>query len=165
MTESGGQRSRSTILVIAATGVVLIAGLFVAGILIGGSSTGHSASPTTATTAPVTTAPVTTETCKAIAGQCLSIDSSPRDTVVVGSPFTFTVTTTGPPVPKIKERGKLPKGVKFYKGTGTASISGTPVSSKHKTAVGTYSLTFTATFGKGKAKDVVTQLFTLTVLS
>ena len=160
MTESGEHRSRSTILVIAASGVVVLAGLFVAGILIGGSSTGHAVLSTTATPAPTTT-----ETCGDASGRCLSIDSSPRDTVVVGSPFTFTVTTTGSPVPKIRERGRLPKGVKFYKSTGTASISGTPTSTKHKSAVGTYHLTITATLGKDKTKQVVTQAFTLTVVA
>ena len=80
-----------------------------------------------------------------------------------GSAFTFPVTTIGTPAPRITEKGKLPKGVKFHKGTGTATISGTPRSTKHKSAVGTYSLTITATFGKGKNKDMVTQSFTLTV--
>jgi hypothetical protein len=53
--------------------------------------------------------------------------------------------------------------VKFHKGTGMATISGTPTSTKHRSAVGTYPITITATFGKGKAKQVVTQVFTLIV--
>ena len=91
------------------------------------------------------------------------IKSSPSATGAVGSPFSFTVTTTGTPTPKIKGKGKLPKGVKFHKGTGTAIISGTPTSTKHRSAAGTYRLTITATFGKGTTKQVVTQSFTLTI--
>ena len=69
--------------------------------------------------------------------------------------------TTGTPAPKIKEHGKLPKGVKFNKATDV--LEGTPTSTKHKSAVGTYPITFTGTFGKGKSKVIVTQAFTLTV--
>jgi predicted lipoprotein with Yx(FWY)xxD motif len=93
----------------------------------------------------------------------MGINSSPSARATVGSPFSFTVTTAGSPTPKIKDHGKLPKGVKFHKGVGVASISGTPLSTKHKAATGTYHLTITATFGKGKTKQVVTQAFTLTV--
>jgi hypothetical protein len=86
--------------------------------------------------------------------------------VVVGSAFSVKVTTVGSPVPKIKKSGKLPKGVHFHNNhNGAASLSGAPTSTKHKSAVGTYHLTFTATFGKGKTKDVVKQAFTLTVVS
>ena len=56
-------------------------------------------------------------------------------------------------------------GVKFHKGTGSGTLSGTPTSTKHKSAVGTYHVTFTATFGKGKTKHVVTQAFTLRVVA
>ena len=44
-------------------------------------------------------------------------------------------------------------------------LGGTPTSTKHKSAAGTYHLTFTATFGKGKTKVVATQAFTLSVSS
>jgi len=67
------------------------------------------------------------------------------------------VATSGSPSPKITETGKLPKGVKFHKGTGRASISG------KATKTGTYHITIKATFGKGKTQDEVTQAFTLTV--
>jgi len=40
----------------------------------------------------------------------------------------------------------------------------TPTSTKHKAAAGIYHLTFTATFGEGKTKQVVTQAFTLRVI-
>ena len=81
-------------------------------------------------------------------------------TAAVGSPFSFTVTTTGVPIPSIKEKGKLPKGATFRNnGDGTATLSGTP--KKHATH--TYQLTLTATSGKGKAKQQVTQVLMLTV--
>ncbi len=93
----------------------------------------------------------------------LCISSGPSASATAGFPFSFTVTTIGTPTPTIKEKGKLPRGVKFYKGSGTAIISGTPVSTKHRSAVGSYHVTITATFGRGKAKQVVPQAFTLTV--
>jgi hypothetical protein len=89
--------------------------------------------------------------------------SANHDTATVGKAFTFTVTTSGSPAPKITEKGKLPKDVKFNKST--HQLAGTPTSTKHKSAAGTYHVTFTATFGKGKTKVVVTQAFTLTVVA
>jgi hypothetical protein len=86
--------------------------------------------------------------------------SANNASATVGTPFTFSVTTQGTPAPKIKSHGKLPKGVKFSKSTD--HLAGTPTSTKHKSAAGTYPVTFTATFGKGKTKVVVTQAFTLT---
>ena len=99
--------------------------------------------------------------CGGTATQCFT--SSAGASAPVGSQFSFTVTTSGTPAPIIKDKGRLPKGVKFHKGSGTATISGTPTSTKHKSASGTYNLTIIATFGKGKSKDVVTQSFTLAV--
>jgi predicted lipoprotein with Yx(FWY)xxD motif len=99
--------------------------------------------------------------CEGTEVQCIS--SSPSAAATVGTAFTFPVTAIGSPTPTIKGKGKLPKGVKFHMGTGTAAISGTPTSTKHKSAVGTYHLTITAIFGKGKTKQLVTQSFTLTV--
>ncbi|MGA2836628.1 MAG: putative Ig domain-containing protein [Acidimicrobiales bacterium] len=89
------------------------------------------------------------------------ITSPTRKSVSVGSQFSFPVTTSGSPTPSIKAKGKLPKGVGFNKRT--HMLSGTPTSTKTKSAIGTYPMTITATFGKGKTKDVVTQSFTLTV--
>ena len=97
----------------------------------------------------------TVTACGGAATRCIT--SPPSDSVFVGSPFSFAVTTSGSPSPKITEKGKLPKGVKFHKGTGTATISG------KATKAGTYHVTIKATFGKGKTKDLVTQAFTLTV--
>ena len=99
--------------------------------------------------------------CEGTATQC--IDSSSGASATVGSLFSFTVTTSGSPTPTVKGKGKLPMGVKFHKGSDSAIISGTPTSTKHKSAAGIYHLTITATFGRGKVKQVVTQSFTLTV--
>jgi hypothetical protein len=99
--------------------------------------------------------------CGGSATQCFT--SAAGDSASVGSVFTFDVGTAGTPTAKIESHGKLPKGVKFYTGTGSATLSGTPTSTKHKSAIGIYPLTLTATFGKGKAKVIVTQAFTLTV--
>jgi hypothetical protein len=81
-----------------------------------------------------------------------------------GQPFSFLVTTTGSPTPKIKAKGKLPKGSSSTtNGDGTAIVSGMPTSTRHKSAGGLYPLTFTATFGKGHAKVVSKQSWTLDV--
>ena len=84
--------------------------------------------------------------------------SGASDTAVAGKAFSFTVTTTGNPAPKITETGRLPRGVKFAShGDGTATISGTPA----RTAAGAYPLTLTATSSAG----TTTQAFTLTIAS
>jgi hypothetical protein len=88
--------------------------------------------------------------------------SANNATTTEGVPFSFHVTTSGTPAPKLKEHGKLPKGIKFHKGIGSATISGTANPKKNKT-VGTYHVTITATYGKGKTKQLVTQAFTLRV--
>jgi YVTN family beta-propeller protein len=77
-------------------------------------------------------------------------------TAAFGVAFTFTVTTTGDPIPRITRTGRLPSGVRFADhGDGTATISGTPAGS----AGGVYRLTLTARNKNGTA----TQAFTLTV--
>jgi len=86
--------------------------------------------------------------------------SAPNAPATAGSSFSFLVTTSGSPVPVLKKKGKLPKGLHFVNNhNGTATISGTPKLS----AVGVHNLTLSAKFGKGKAKKIVTQAFTLTV--
>ena len=88
-------------------------------------------------------------------GQTPAITSAKSTTFPVSKADSFTVTTTGYPVPTITEKGTLPKGVTFVANpNGTATLSGTP------TVKGTYSLTFTATNGVGSA---ATQAFTVTV--
>ena len=92
-----------------------------------------------------------------------AITSANNATATEGVPFTYRVTTSGTPTPKLKEKGKLPKGIKFRKGVGSATITGTPNPKKNKT-LGTYHVTITATFGKGKTKELVSQAFTLRVV-
>lgn len=74
-----------------------------------------------------------------------------------GSPFSFTVTTSGTPVPSITEKGTLPNHLRFTdNGNGTATISGTPKKS------GVTDLTIKATFGAGSTSQyVASQAFTL----
>ena len=82
--------------------------------------------------------------------------SRPAATAAFGTAFTFTVTTTGEPPPRIARTGQLPPGVRFTNsGDGTATLSGTP----RGAASGVYRLTLTARNQNGTA----TQAFTLTV--
>ena len=85
--------------------------------------------------------------------------SLPDGAAQEGLPFSWTVATFPTSGSKISAKGKLPPGVKFHKGTGTAILSGTP------SAQGTYSLKIKATYGKGKTKQVLTQTYTLFVFS
>ena len=76
------------------------------------------------------------------------------------------MTTSGAPVVRIMKVGKLPKCVYFRNNhNGTATLAGTPISTKRKPVVGTYHLTFGARFGKGKMTQVLTQAFTLIVVA
>ncbi len=86
------------------------------------------------------------------------ITSAGNGTATVGQPFSFTVTTTGTPTPKLSETGTLPRNLAFTdNGDGTATISG--VARK----AGSSELVLKATFGTGTGKYVVLQVFTLTV--
>jgi uncharacterized repeat protein (TIGR01451 family) len=86
-----------------------------------------------------------------------AITSPARVTDDAGSPLSFSVTTTGGPVPSITETGKLPKHVTFVdNGDGTATISGTPKRSRPRT----FHLTVRATFG---TSWVSTQKLTLRI--
>ena len=82
------------------------------------------------------------------------IISANSATFTVGTPGSFTVTTTGFPTPTVSEAGALPNGVAFNPGTDT--LSGTPATGTG----GTYTLTFTASNG---ASPNATQTFTLVV--
>src|SRR5690349_19622502 len=85
----------------------------------------------------------------------ITFTSAASDTVSYGSAFSFTVTTTGTPAPRLTKSGLLPVGVKFAdNGDGTATLSGTP----RGRSEGVYPLTVCAT-GHGFAR----QPFTLTV--
>ncbi len=82
--------------------------------------------------------------------------NDPVDTETFGVPFSFTITTTGFPAPKLTKSGALPPGVTFTdNGDGTATISGTAASS----AVGNYPLTVTAKNSVG----TTTAAFTLVI--
>ena len=71
----------------------------------------------------------------------LAFTSGSADTAGFGVAFTFRVTTTGSPAPKITRTCRLPWGVRFVDdGDGTAMISGTPT----KAVAGVYPLTLTA---------------------
>ncbi|MGO9752880.1 MAG: beta strand repeat-containing protein, partial [Solirubrobacteraceae bacterium] len=87
--------------------------------------------------------------------QVPAITSAATTTAKVGTAFSFTVKTSGYPVPAITESGTLPAGVAFTdNGTGTATITGTP------TAGGVFTLTITA---KNSAGTSAAQTVTLTV--
>ena len=103
---------------------------------------------------------------RASAGQ--AITSSGHATAVVGSTFSFPVTTSGTPVPSIKKRGRLPRGLTLTDNhNGTALISGTPVATTRgvypRLTGGVYDSTIVATYGAGPTKQIVTQAFTLTL--
>lgn len=87
-----------------------------------------------------------------------AITSPDAATATARSPFSFTVTTVGSPVPRITERGPLPRGLGFVDNrNGTATISGT------SSRTGVRTLIVTARFGHGASGYVATQTFTLTV--
>ena len=70
-----------------------------------------------------------------------AITSADAVTFTVGTPGTFTVTTTGSPAPALSEAGTLPKGVTFTdNGNGTATLAGMPAAGSG----GTYVLAVTA---------------------
>jgi hypothetical protein len=84
-----------------------------------------------------------------------TITSAASANSIVGAPFSFTVTTTGFPVPALTETGSLPSGLTFTdNGDGTATISGTPAA----TTGGSFPITINATSSSGSTA----QSFTLT---
>ncbi len=87
--------------------------------------------------------------------QAASITSANSTTFMEGTGSSFTVTTTGYPVPSLSESGTLPSGVTFVDNhNGTGTLSGTP------TTNGVYNINFTASNTSGSPS---TQTFTLTV--
>jgi VCBS repeat-containing protein len=90
--------------------------------------------------------------------QAPAITSANNVTFTVGTPGTFTVTTTGFPPPSIARGGvALPAGVTFVdNGNGTGTLSGTP----QVGTGGSYAITFTATNVVGSTPA---QSFTLTI--
>jgi YVTN family beta-propeller protein len=69
--------------------------------------------------------------------QPAAITSASRATFRVGRHATFTVRTTGYPAPRLTERGRLPRGIRFRTGRdGTAVLTGDPAAAdKGKTYV------------------------------
>jgi hypothetical protein len=90
-----------------------------------------------------------------------SFTNSNRATAKAGSQFSFQVTTSGSPTPRLKKHGRLPRGLHFHNNhNGTAKIFGTP---SPRDTRGNYQITITALYGKGKAKQIMSQVFTLTL--
>ena len=87
------------------------------------------------------------------------ITSSASVTTATGSPFSFTVTTTGNPTPVLAESGALPANITFTSnGNGTATIAGTAAAGTN----GIYPLTITATNSAGKVSQNITLTVTAT---
>ena len=109
--------------------------------------------------AAVVTLPTFTAVPALLADSAPSFTSPTSVTFPQGVRDTFTITTTGIPVPKITLSGKLPGSVRFVdNGDGTATLSGKPGNGLGQ--VGDYNLTFTASNG---VAPNATQSFTLTV--
>jgi len=84
-----------------------------------------------------------------------AITSAASASSIVGTPFSFTVTTTGAPAGKLTGTGALPAGITFTdNGNGTATIAGTAAAGTG----GSYPIQITAANSVGG----VTQSFTLT---
>jgi hypothetical protein len=87
-----------------------------------------------------------------------TITSAASVSVTAGTPFSFQVTTTGVPTPAVtKLSGKLPKGLVFTKGVGTATISGTALKTDTNK---NYTITVQA---KNARRSVARQRLTLTL--
>jgi hypothetical protein len=85
------------------------------------------------------------------------VSSADQTTFTVGVGEVFTVTATGTPVPSVTEKGRLPRGLTFTAGRGTATISGTPAAADR---VGSYPVTIEARNG---VLPAASQFFTVTV--
>ena len=87
--------------------------------------------------------PTGTQAFTLIVNQAPAVTSAATATFTVGTPGSFTVTTSGFPLPTLARGGvALPAGVTFVdNGNGTGTLSGTPAAGTG----GTYAITFTAT--------------------
>ena len=80
-----------------------------------------------------------------------AVTSAPTAQLRVGTPGSWTVTTTGHPAPVLTLAGSLPAGLTFSdEGDGTATITGTP------TVTGSSDVTITATNAAGTDDQVLT---------
>jgi len=95
----------------------------------------------------------------AVSSPSPSITSLNYASAVAGSPFSFTVTTTGVPVPAVQKlSGKLPRGITLVNnGNGTATIAGTALTTDHN---GVYRMAVRA---KNARNSVAKQIFMLTL--
>jgi hypothetical protein len=94
----------------------------------------------------------------AVTSPAATITSANSDSVVAGTAFSFTVDTTGVPVPVVAEKGKLPKGLSFVNnGDGTATISGTAMTTDKDKS---YVVHLKATNSGGKSKQTFTLALT-----
>ncbi len=94
-----------------------------------------------------------------IGAPLITITSAPKATATVGTPFSFTVTTTSKPGAALTETGSLPTGFTFVdNGNDTATIAGTATSPE----IGTDKLTVEASNGVAQA---AMQTFTLKVVA
>jgi hypothetical protein len=90
--------------------------------------------------------------------QSPTVSGASQATFTVGQKSSATLTATGPSTPVLSEKGKLPKGLHFTRGHGSATITGTP---SKKT--GRYPLMITAT--SASSNERVGQPFLITVNS
>jgi hypothetical protein len=123
-----------------------------------GAITGQQVDPRTAgsyrfTVIAASTSGEATRSITVIVAQPPDITSPGSASATIGYTFTFHVTATGFPAPKITESGRLPTGVTFD--SASATLKGIPRSGSR----GSYPITFTATNAAGTIK----QHFTLTV--
>jgi len=84
-----------------------------------------------------------------------NVSSADQATFTVGQSGSMTISATGTPLPHITKRGRLPKGLHFSAGTGTATISGTPLG-----APGSFPVTIVAQNG---VFPTASQFLTLTI--
>jgi hypothetical protein len=114
--------------------------------------------PITITASNVAGSPTQSFTLTVNAAAAPTITSVNQATFTEGTFGTFTVTTTGTPVPAITETGSLPSSLSFVdNGNGTATISGTPV------AGSSLSSPYTISIRASNVAGNPTQAFFLTV--
>jgi large repetitive protein len=123
------------------------------GTLSGTPAAGTAAAYAFTFTATNSTSPAATQAFTLNVNQPPAITSAASTTFTVGTPGTFTVTTTGFPTPTVSQTGALPTGVTFT--TATRVLAGTA------TQTGVFPLVFTAT---NAIPPDATQNFTLNVV-
>jgi len=126
-----------------------------------GTTSGCWSVNNTATPPTVTTPPwyVPAVQFNAVQSPAALITSANNATVVAGTPFSFTINTTGVPIPRIMEKNKLPRGLTFTNnGDGTGTIAGNALTGNRD---GSYRLILRATNlpNGGRSR----QTFTLTL--